>query len=61
MKETNAKETKDAFLCSVCMIQKVKTDGYYRSRAVDRDLTICVSCYEGGVLWAAQQAHKGKI
>ncbi len=59
--ELKPEKDKAAFLCSVCKLQKVKTDGYYHSFEVDRALSICVFCFESGVVWAAQQAYKGKI
>ncbi len=59
--ELKPEKDKAAFLCSVCKLQRVKTDGYYHRFRVDSDLTICVDCYEKGVIWAAQQAHKGKV
>ncbi len=58
--ELKPDKEKPGFLCSVCITQKVKTDGYYHSFSVDGTLTICVGCYEKGVIWAAQQAHKEK-
>ncbi len=54
------KPVKDPLLCSVCGIQPVKTDGYYHRSTRDIDLIICVTCHDNGVVWAAQQAYKGK-
>lgn len=50
----------NAFMCSVCHTQSIKTDGYYHSFRRDNAMRICVYCYENGVVWAAQQAYKGE-
>lgn len=48
------------YLCLVCQKVKVQTDGYYHSFKANINLTICIGCYEAGVVWAAKQAFKGK-